>query len=333
MHYHAIGKATAVFDTYWRLAAERQAVFFKRALGQTKPWSKDVVLQRFKFTNAYRAADRTTQYLIRNVIYKGEQSAREVFLRVMLFKLFNRIDTWQLLCKHFGLPETTTFSVDSYSHVLTEARSRGARVYSAAYIMPSGRSAYGYNEKHTNHLSLLQAMLEDGVPERIAGSLTMRDAYNTLVAFPTIGPFLGYQLATDINYSTSTEFNEMEFVVAGPGARSGIRKCFVDTAGYSDADIIRWVADNQENEFERRGLRFQTLWGRRLQLIDCQNLFCEVDKYARAAHPEVAGIGGRSRIKRKFTPSEEPIDYWFPPKWGLNDRVAQWKEQYALRAK
>jgi hypothetical protein len=64
------------------------------------------------------------------------------------------------------------------------------------------------------------------------------------------------------------------------------------------------------------------LWGRSLQLIDCQNLFCEVDKYARVYHPEIQGRSGRVRIKQHFRPTTTPIDYWYPPKWGLNERVA-----------
>ena len=49
------------------------------------------------------------------------------------------------------------------------------------------------------------------------------------------------------------------------------------------------------------GFSFRGLNGRRLQLIDCQNLFCEVDKYARLAHPEITGYSGRSRIRQRFT--------------------------------
>jgi hypothetical protein len=60
-----------------------------------------------------------------------------------------------------------------------------------------------------------------------------------------------------------------------------------------------------------------------LQLIDCQNLFCEVDKYARVAHPEFVGHTGRTRIKQKFSPIAEPIGFWYPPKWGINDAIAE----------
>ena len=106
-----------------------------------------------------------------------------------------------------------------------------------------------------------------------------------------------------------------------PGARDGLRKCFSESASLNEAKLIRLMADNQEREFERLGIKFQTLWGRRLQLIDCQNLFCEVDKYARVAHPDVAGISGRTRIKQKFSPTG-PLELpWYPPKWGINSKI------------
>ncbi len=96
---------------------------------------------------------------------------------------------------------------------------------------------------------------------------------------------MAYQYTIDINYSNTTNFSEMEFIVPGPGAIDGIRKCFAGTGGLNEAQIIRFMAERQELEFARLGLDFQSLWGRRLQLIDCQNLFCEVDKYARVRPP------------------------------------------------
>ena len=121
-----------------------------------------------------------------------------------------------------------------------------------------------------------------------------------LKSYPSIGDFLAYQYVTDVNYSPITDFTENEFVVPGPGSLDGIRKCFADTGGLNEPEIIKFVAERQEKEFSRLGLRFRSLWGRPLQLIDCQNLFCEVDKYSRVRHPELIGISGRVRIKQRF---------------------------------
>ena len=78
------------------------------------------------------------------------------------------------------------------------------------------------------------------------------------------------------------------------------------------------VTELQEDEFQRLDQKFRDLWGRRLQLIDCQNLFCEVSKYARVRHPDFKGVGKRSRIKQVYRPTAEPVEYWYPPKWGIN---------------
>ena len=314
-----------VYDTYWRFAAKRQDVFFKRAYHALPPWTDDPILSHFKFTNAYRASDRVSQFLIRNVIYQGDQRSDEVFFRTILFKLFNKIETWQLLEKTLGPLKTATFDLRSFDDVLTAAMARKQTIYSAAYIMPSG-GKHGEPKKHRNHLMLLRNMLADGVPQRITQMKRMRDVFELLLSYPMIGDFLAYQYATDLNYSVLTSFSEMEFVVPGPGARDGIRKCFKDLGGLNEADIIKIVADRQEVEFARLGIDFKSLWGRSLQLIDCQNLFCEVDKYARHAHPDIIGITGRTRIKQVFRSSPSQIEYWYPPKWGLNELIEREKE-------
>jgi hypothetical protein len=124
-----------------------------------------------------------------------------------------------------------------------------------------------------------------------------------------------------VNYSEITNFSEMDFVVPGPGALDGIRKCFADQGGLNEPEIIKFMAERQEAEFQRLGLEFQSLWGRPLQLIDCQNLFCEVDKYSRVHHPTISGISGRTRIKQKYSATPRPINYWYPPKWNINQFI------------
>lgn len=310
---------TIVFDTYWRFATARQDVLFRRLRGEAAPWSSDPILATYKFTNAYRAADRVSQYLIQRVIYAGSYDARDTVFRILLFKLFNKTETWRLLQETHGELIARRFDMSGYDRTLNAALEAGARIYSAAYIMPSGTTGARQIRKHRMHLELLARVLRDRLPERLVAARSMTEAYELLRALPGIGPFLAYQFVIDLNYSGHLNFSEMEFVVPGPGARDGMRKCFADLGDYSEADAIHWVAERQCEEFAARGLNFRSLWGRPLQLIDCQNLFCEVDKYARVRHPEILGYSGRTRIKQKFSPSCVPIQLWFPPKWGINE--------------
>ena len=313
-------KATPVFDTYWRFATARQQIFHSRIRGEAPPWTDDSVLARHRFTNAYRAADRVSQYLIRNILYEGPQQPEEILFRAILFKFFNRIETWEALVDHVGPPTWAHFDGARYRRVLDALFATGAHLYSAAYIMPS--PAFGDARKHQNHLALLEHIMRTGAPRQVADARSLEDVFRILRGYPSLGNFLAFQFAVDLNYSDMIDFQEQDFVVAGPGARSGIRKCFADTGGFEEADIIRIVAECADCEFVRQELPFQTLWGRPLQLIDCQNLFCEVDKYARIAHPNVKGVSDRTRIKRRFFPNRDPLPQWYPPKWHLQVSAA-----------
>lgn len=307
---------TPVFDTYWQFASARQAVYEARLARRPQPWTDDPILARHRFTNCYRAADRVSQAVIGDVIYRAPQDWEEVFFRTLLFKFFNKESTWQLLRSELGEVRWAAYDFQVYDRVLSTAFHRGVRLYSAAYIVPPPQ--LGERRKHRNHLRLLKMMMSSGAPERFVEAASMREAYEVLLGYPALGPFLAYQFTVDLNYAPQMTFSEMDFVVPGPGARDGIRKCFGPAADGIEADVIRYMAATQQEHFDRLRLPFAGLKGRPLQLIDCQNLFCEVDKYARVAHPDIAGISGRSRIKQAYRHDAAPLRAWFPPKWGLN---------------
>lgn len=310
---------TEVFDSYWRFAAERLAMYYRRLADPAGPWTKDPILLEYRFTNTFRASDRVSQYLIREVQYREDRSGApaEVFFRTMLFKLFNRVETWETLEQELGPLSWQNARFEAMSDVLHRIIASGRRVYSAAYIMPS--PAFGHQRKHANHLAMLARMMEDGLPGRLARAPSMRSVYEMLLNYPGLGPFLAFQYTIDLNYSTLLDFDEGDFVVAGPGALDGIAKCFKNADSLDPGRIIHSMAECQDIEFSRLGLKFEGLFGRQLQPIDCQNLFCEISKYARVAHPEVRGSSGRTRIKQRYqaTRAIKSAAPSFPPKWKL----------------
>lgn len=309
---------TIVFDTYWHFAAERLAMFYRRYHDPMGPWTSNPILRAYRFTNTYRAADRVSQYLIREVQARSDRpnAVREVFFRTMLFKIFNRIDTWEAVEEKLGPLEWDGLDLDNLDQTLEALRLRGRKIYSAAYIMPS--PSLGHKRKHSNHLALMKQMMDDRVPERVQQAPSLRSVYELILRYPGIGPFLAFQYTIDVNYAAMMDFEESTFVVAGPGALDGISKCFADTRKRSAEDIIYWMVDRQDAEFRRLGLEFPGLFGRRLQPIDCQNLFCEISKYARVAHPEFSGIANRTRIKQSYRPSGLPAPLpQFPERWRL----------------
>jgi hypothetical protein len=310
-----------VLRAYWNLACERQKVFFARLNNKQPPWTQDSIISAYKFCNAYRASDRVSQYLIRDVIYEHDLPSQDVLLRTILFRLFSKPATWEAVEERIGPITTRNFPVATIDRILEDRRASGQRIYTSAFIL-CANNAYGHARKHQNHLALIEHMFKSrgGLPPVVARAQGLEDLYLALREYPLIGPFMAYQLAVDINYSEVVDFSEDEFTVAGPGAQRGIRKCFAATNGHSTREIIDWMTATQEEQFERFELSFSNLWGRRLAAIDCQGLFCETDKYSRVAFPQL--VSNRTQIKARFAPTSDPISYFYPPKWGLNQRIA-----------
>jgi hypothetical protein len=310
---------TAVYDSYWYFAAERHAIYERRLADPEGPWTTDPILGTYRFTNTYRAADRVSQFLIGEVQYGPgrSQAPAELFFRTLLFKIFNKVETWTLIEAQLGPVSWQSVDLTAVDALLEGAMARGERIYSAAYIMPAPQ--LGRTRKHSNHLALLERMMEDGLPARVERSRSLAEVYELLRPYPGLGPFLTFQYAIDLNYSNLLDFSEADFVVAGPGALDGIAKCFEDADRRSAEEVIAHMCDVQDHEFEARRIDFGGLFGRKLQLIDCQNIFCEISKYARVAHPEVRGVSDRKRIKQSYRPSTlEGRPPFFPPRWGLS---------------
>lgn len=312
-------RPTRGFDVYWQFAAKRQAIYLRRIAGYpVGQLTDDPVLAAHRFTNAYRAADRVSQYLIGAVQYNHTWSWLDTFIRTLVFKVFNRIDTWHYLLSRIGEPNYAALLSGRIDRALD--RVAGLRpLYSAAYIMPPPRS-YG-GPKYIRHLSLIRDMVADGAHIEIQDAPTMSDAYAVFIRYDSIGPFLAYQYVIDLNYSVYLSFSENDFTVAGPGALRGLKKCFYNTNEVSLSYLLRWTRERQHEEFAQRRLSWDGLWGRDLRLIDIQNLYCELDKYTRVAAPELGPSPMRSRIKQRYHPNPLPLTRWFPPKWGINDRI------------
>jgi hypothetical protein len=310
-----------VHDAYWWLAAERQEIFLKRVGAEPAPWTDDPILRRFKFCNTFRAADRVSQYLIREVIYgpQGQNlDPEDVFLRIVLFRLFSKESTWEALEEATGGVRRATLDLASLGDLLEDLRARQP-IYTAAFILASP-SVYGHGAKHRNHLALVANMFRSGgLGASLAAANNLQDIFDALVGYPMIGPFLGYQIAIDLNYCVHFAFSENDFTVPGPGAVRGLRKVFRDPGDRTPSQLIMRMVDRQEEEFDRLGLSFDGLFGRPLHAIDCQGLFCETDKYAREAFPKLTS--NRVRIKQEYRRTPEPLRLFFPPKWGINDRL------------
>ncbi len=321
----------ATLKYYFYFIQERMNIFWRRCEDDA-PLTDDPILKEYKFTNVYRACDRVSQYLIRNVIYKDldKYSPEDVLLRILVFKVFNRIETWDYLSRLTDIT-VDTFNVEKLSILLTK-RQQNYPIFSNAYMMTGSYS--GYANINTKHQVWLQMIEDEFVKKqglkKVLRAKTMAEVYNQLRDYPLIGDFLAYQYTIDFNYSPYLNFDEDSFVKAGVGAVRGIKKCFT-SYGNDYEDAIYYIHDHFEELQKRYGYtEFRPLPGRKPKLIDLQNCFCETDKYLRAKMPELKV--GNVRIKQHYKPSNEGIDYYFPDKWGVEEHIQREPLQKTLFA-
>ena len=302
---------------------ERMNIFWKRYEESNYPFTSDNILLNNKFTNVYRASDRVSQYLIKNVIYGHNESINEkdVLLRILVFKIFNKIETWEYIENEYGFLRVSNFHVDKFSKSLSY-RIQHKPIFNSAYMMTGSHQDYNHlNSKHEKWLNMVKTeMLGGGRFEDILRAKSLETVFNILNRCSFLGGFLSYQYAIDFNYSTAIDFDENSFVKAGIGSIRGIKKCFQDLGKFSYEDAIRFTQDNLEKYQEKYGYdKFKNLFGREPSLIDLQNCFCETDKYLRVKMPELQV--DNMRIKQKFIRPKNYIHLFFPPKWNINQHI------------
>ncbi len=314
----------AAFRYYFWFMQERMQLFWRKYEQERFPWTEDQTLTNYKFTNVYRACDRVSQYLIRAIIYpayKQELSAEDTLLRILVFKVFNKIGTWQYLEELLNEPLTSAnYNPKRFTKWLDELQAVQP-IFNGAYIMTGSHRDYtSYKTKHERWLYMIEKeLLKKGGFQDILQAKSLEDVYNRLIKCPFIGEFLAYQYAIDFNYSEVINFDENSFVKAGIGAQRGIKKCFYVDKKYSLEDYIRYTQEQAEAYREKYGYTdFRNLFGRAPTLIDFQNCFCETDKLLRVKLPSANLENVRIKQKYKVKRGALPITYFFPPKWGIN---------------
>ena len=314
----------AVFRYYFYFMQERMNIFWRKCEGKDcRHWTDDSIFKKYKFTNVYRATDRVSQFLIHEVIYKDldRYSPEDVLLRILVFKIFNKPETWSFLNRSLGEPITTrNFDPHKISQLLTVYQFTHP-LFNNAYMMAGSHQRYDYLQtKHEKWLTMVKKeVLDTHLLDRILEAVSLEKVYELMKGCSLIGEFLAYQYAIDFNYSPYVNFDENSFVKAGIGAIRGIRKCF-NQFGEVFEDAIHFVADNFHELASRYGYdHFKSLPNHTPTLIDLQNCFCETDKYLRAKMPELKL--GNTRIKQRYKESPVAISYMFPPKWNIPARL------------
>ncbi|KAH9924729.1 uncharacterized protein B0H18DRAFT_909066 [Fomitopsis serialis] len=296
--------------------AERHQVFLRRTAGEERPWTTDEILQKYPFTNVFRVYDRTTQYILRHVINQGSQDLHESCFRVILFRVFNRIDTWKYLKQQFGELTWADFDVYSYEKVLEAA---DGPLYSPAYFCPAPTNVGGKSH-FARHLRLVQLFMEENLPRQLKRFRYLKDAHGWLRLFPSMGDFTALQLALDLNMLPHFNWSEDEWVGVGPGSKACLRKIFGPGVCSHELEALQWLHATQDEHFSRLGIpvdrrpRLCQLRRPGVTMVDLEHALCECEKYSRALHPDIKGKHTKV-AKNVFVPTPKRPTADLPVNW------------------
>jgi alpha-glutamyl/putrescinyl thymine pyrophosphorylase clade 1 len=300
---------TVAFTSYWRFIHERLKIYLARLAGKPAPWTEDSVLDGHRFTNTFRVLDRESQACVRIAnSCLSMVSAEQALFRILLFKIFNLGSTWDLLCNQLGEePQLSNWDPTRYADILCTARTRGKKIFSAAYILWADNSPTapkGPGSKTRMWLGTLDQIMQADLAGKILKGDTLEEAVRLLSDYPGIEDFIAQQYATDFSYTNwFCPADADSFILPGPGSIDGIAKCFNRRYTVGEcSDIIRLMRDSaHELSMQVTGCPPPTLPGidRPMDLIDFQSGFCEVDKYSRVAHAHLNHLAKQRRTKIK----------------------------------
>ena len=232
------------------------------------PWTKNPVLQEFKFTNVRREHDRQTRYLIENIVDNENLTLEDKIVNCFMFRCWNNWDT----LKDFGFPYSAQ---ELYKSSLKEKvrltykklakKDPGRLWWSNAYNQGGTKAAWkfpdgdGYERAYKESEAKKYPDWEEDIAlrpfhvgvwlgrnhivKKLLAAKGQQECFEVIKSIKGFADFLAYQVFVDLTYIPEFPFSENEFVVAGPGCKRGLDLIFEDKGGMTYEECIFWLRD------------------------------------------------------------------------------------------
>lgn len=299
---------------FFDFITERYKIFQKKEAGEPRPWTKDDILDYYRFTNVFREDDATTVWFRKNV-RDSLRDSQYIILATVLFRWFNRMSTGEaIFCQKSLLDEGKTawdiWKVDGTKTVLFDTIQhyigwKGPHV-TGAYIIktPDGMTKLDgviwavtefFNDRrelvYTKGGVKVKAMagwLEGfHVMNDSTAEVTLEQAWDWLRKFHYLGDFMAYEIVTDLRFTCVLE-NAADintWANAGPGAMRGLNRLH--------GRLLNHRPKKNDSNLEMQELlalsRDPENWPfveRPLEMREVEHMLCEFDKYKRVDNGE-----------------------------------------------
>lgn len=314
---------------------ERQMIWKRRFIDKAPaPWTTDEVFLENKFPNLYRELDRSSWWLISNIIMDTGLSLKNKVWKCIVYRLFNSPDFFEFLAAvtdwKGGIPDYEKFKEQQpkFISIARTLQNMGAKPFTDAYIISSSFAAKTDKNRAEAYaddaLSELWAAI-DIIVDTVLIAETTRDITDVLVTIPGVQRFVANELMQDMIYINrfSKEdfipFNVNELTNIGPGSLLGLRIIFpnrvVNSQRVAGMKELLAMAEERLNEVaEKRGepmvyAKYDSTIGGyvpstefNLTINNIEGWLCEYSKYWKLS----IEVGKK---QRKFTPVSAPDTY------------------------
>lgn len=286
------------FIDFCELAFERHNIYLAKEFNKPKPWTSDLIFQKYFFCNVFRHLDKTSKFIIDNVINKNEDRP-DLWSTIILCRFISYIPTIDLL-----LQENALFDIKKLFAILKELQAQRKKIFTGAFIFNS--NAFMPYTDRVSYLYLLIKYINDKYnlnefDKCVIGAKSLEKTFALLINLPGVGRFMASEILADMMYSQrylKSAIDKNTWMIYGIGAIYGINRLYTNNPiskgtkydTLENALIIynKWqmyIADkighkNKHAEFKN------------LSLHEVEHWLCEYNKYCRIKN------GGHS--KRKY---------------------------------
>lgn len=276
-------------NEYFRTARERYHISLKKDDGKPKPWTEDLIFRDWRFCNVHREDDKTTEWFRHNVrIPLLVASPLRQIEAAMIFRWFNRIETGE---------KVLDLLLEGWNTEEARCRLTGVRpIVTGAYIIKAG-DGMSKLEGILGAIDGARSLLwTNHIPFRGWGG-SLEDAWRDLQIIDWMGPFMAYELVSDLRWTPVLDRARdiLKWANPGPGCARGISRVMgmdkreLRRGNGKDREIMfrtmNWLLTMARDSEAGYWPKEWTPW----EMREVEHWACEFDKYQRVAE------GGRMK--------------------------------------
>jgi len=268
-----------MINEYFRTARERYAIKIRKDRRDPWPWTEDKIFQQWRFCNVHREDDKTTIWFRENI--RNNPDCSDIVQATFIFRWFNRIETAEII-KNLILARKWN-EKEAFRRL-----ENVCPVVTGAYML---KTPDGY-DKLEGVLYAIRNSLEDLKSMQKNWKSTLEKAWLDLCGLPYMGPFMAYEIVTDLRHTDILGWaNDINtWANAGPGCTRGINDIVGEKITYPDEKLEVLVGLLAASRLEENWPKHFQPW----ELRETEHWACEFHKYQNA-------MKGK-RLKRRYKP-------------------------------